>query len=57
MTLKLIFWILMLLWLIFSLVGSGYFGAQWGPWGNSVLLFVLFALLGWKVYGSPIKGG
>jgi len=53
MTLKLIFWILMLFWLVF--------GVWWnwpnrGPIVNSVLLFMLFLVLGWKVFGAPIQG-
>jgi hypothetical protein len=58
MTFALIFWIIMLLWLLFALAwNSGWPGvAQYGPWGNSVLLFVLFLLLGWKVFGAPVHG-
>ena len=26
----------------------------WGPVGNTMLLFVLFLLLGWKTFGPPI---
>jgi len=55
MSMSLIFWILMLLWLVFSIA------AHWGPagpywvWGNSALLFILFLLLGWQVFGAPVK--
>jgi hypothetical protein len=33
------------------------FGMVEGPWSgatNIVLLFVLFALLGWQVFGTPL---
>ena len=56
MSMGLMYWILMLLWLVFSLVwnfGGGAIG-QYGPAVNSVLLFILFVLLGWKVFGQPI---
>jgi len=53
MTLGLIFWILMLLWLVFSL---------WQNWplsgpaiGGSLLQFLLFLILGWQVFGAPIR--
>ena len=52
----LIFWVLMLIWCVFGiLVYTGHVGA-YGVVGNQVLLFILFLLLGWQVYGSPIKG-
>lgn len=47
-----IFWVLMILWLIFGL---------WTSWatpfliGGHVLTFVLLALLGWQVFGPPIR--
>lgn len=49
------FYVLMLLWLVF--------GLWWGlrPQGDrifaggSVLLFLLFLLLGWAVFGAPVK--
>ena len=56
MSMGLMFWVLMLLWFVFSLVsafGGGAIG-EYGPAVNSVLLFILFVLLGWKVFGKPI---
>lgn len=60
MTLGLIFWILMLLWLIFGLwtnwpgsPGGPYGG--WFPIGSTILLFILFLLLGWHAFGPPIR--
>lgn len=55
MSLGLLFWILMLLWL----VGYGYgtFRAPNPAWpviGPNILLFILLVCLGWKVFGSPI---
>lgn len=55
---SLIFWVIMLLWLL------AIAGAFWGPrdyhvylmTGSSVLNFILFALLGWQVYGPAVKG-
>ena len=55
MTLALAFWILMLIWFVFGiLIHFGYAGGPVGVWGNSLLLFVLFLLLGWKVFGAPL---
>lgn len=55
MSLGLLFWILMLLWL----VGYGYFTSRgpvaWPTVGPNILLFILLLCLGWKVFGSPIQ--
>jgi hypothetical protein len=54
MTLGLAFWILMLIWAVFGiLIHFGYAGG-YGVVGNTVLLFVLFGLLGWQVFGAPL---
>lgn len=57
----LIFWVLMLVWFVFALfVNLG--GAMLGAYGHvaqladEFLFFVLFLLLGWQVYGPPVKG-
>lgn len=56
MTLGLAYWILMLIWLVFGLVWHmGYVGAPFGPVGSVVLLFILFGLLGWQVFGPPLR--
>jgi hypothetical protein len=63
MTLGLAFWILMLLWLVLGFwwawpaagVGSPTYHA-WFPFGGTLLIFALFFLVGWKVFGPPIHG-
>ncbi len=53
MTFGLVFWILMLIWVVFGV---------WRDWpnhmalGGSLLQFILFLLLGWRVFGPPIHG-
>jgi len=56
MTRGLIFWVLMLVWLVFGIVV--HFGGMgpYGPLGSAILLFVLFFMLGWQVFGPPIRG-
>ncbi len=52
MTLAVWFWIFMALWFFFGI---------WRSWpepyniGNHFLYFILFILLGWQVFGSPVK--
>jgi len=53
MTFALIFWVLMLLWVVFGLWGH-WQPAPWTIWGHGVFLFILFLLLGWKVFGAPV---
>lgn len=58
MTLGLIFWIIMLLWFLGALYWN-WPGNPQGPYwqtGNTLLLFILFLLLGWKVFGAPVHG-
>lgn len=55
MTLGLCYWILMLIWAVFGLlVHFSVIGGPYGVVGNSLLLFVLFLLLGWQVFGPPL---
>ena len=46
----------MLIWLIFGLCVFGGVGGVYLVSGGSLLLFVLLALLGWSVFGPPIRG-
>jgi hypothetical protein len=56
MSAGILFWILMILSLLFG--WWHYLGraGRYGPYGINLLLFILLALLGWKVFGAPIKG-
>jgi hypothetical protein len=50
------FWIVMLLWLVLALwISWPAAGGSWVFTGNAVLLFVLFCLLGWQVFGAPVR--
>jgi hypothetical protein len=59
MTLGLLFWILMLLWLVGYGWGTFHGPAgqpvSWPTVGPNILLFILLLILGWKVFGSPIQ--
>jgi hypothetical protein len=45
----------MLIWLVFGLlVHFSVVSGSYTVLGNSVLLFILFLLLGWQVFGPPI---
>ena len=55
MTLGLAFWIIMLVWLVFgALLHFGMVGGIYAPAGT-LLLFVLFGLLGWQTFGPPLR--
>ena len=50
------FWILMLIWAVFGLLTHfGYVGGPYAVGTSTVLLSVLFALLGWQVFGAPLR--
>jgi hypothetical protein len=52
-----IFWVLMLIWAVFGLlVFGGFVGGPYGAAGNRLLDFILFLLLGWSVFGPPVRG-
>ena len=58
MPLGLMFWIIMFLWLIlgFWLYWPGRPTQPYGAVGNTLMLFILFLLLGWRVFGAPLQG-
>lgn len=55
MTIGLVFWILMLLWLVFGLWSRWPIG-NFNALGGDLLLFILLLLLGWRAFGAPIHG-
>lgn len=54
MSLRLLFWLLMILWLIFGIIVP-HWGAFGWSMGGTLLEFILFGILGWKVFGAPIS--
>lgn len=54
MSIGLAFWIIMLLWLLFR-VWQSWPSPGW-PVAGDLMLFILFLLVGWKVFGAPIHG-
>lgn len=57
MPIGILFWVLMLLWFFFGLwVGREDFQAgKYGFFGSSLLLFVLLALIGWRLFGPVLQ--
>jgi len=47
----------MALWLLFSGWRNFSTPANPFPWGGTLLEFLLFLLIGFKLFGSPIAGG
>jgi hypothetical protein len=54
MTFNVCFWVLMLVWAIFGYVTRANTNPRVTIGGNALLVFVLFVLLGWKVFGAPL---
>lgn len=56
---SMIFWMLMILWLVFGLLGPFWYPAGTNGvylrFGGELLLFIVIALLGWKVFGRAIQ--
>lgn len=55
MTKAFLFWVLMILWLIFGIVIPHSSALVTWATGGSLLEFILFALLGWQVFGKPVQ--
>ena len=57
MTLGFVYWFLLLCWLVFGLVGIYRpYPADRGLLGHALFFFILFFVLGWRVFGFPIQG-
>jgi hypothetical protein len=57
MSRALAFWILMLIWFVFALaVFGGFVVGTYAVGGGALLHFILFLLLGWQVFGAPLRG-
>jgi hypothetical protein len=58
MPLGILFWVIMILWLVFG-VWQNRAEIQGGKFivvGGTLLQFILFFLLGWKVFGFIVQG-
>lgn len=55
MPLAILYWILMLLWLVFFAVYIYPSNAVLFS-GQSLILFLLFLIIGWKLFGRPVQG-
>lgn len=56
MPIGLLFWLMMFIWVILYCLWRF---RTWGPYGllgNELFVFILFLLLGWGIFGAPIKG-
>ncbi len=56
MSMRMLYWILILLWVLF--LGWHSYNNGWTLYvgGGGIIQFILFVLLGWKVFGKPIEG-
>lgn len=56
MSLRMLFWLLMILWLVvFGVANFGPVGYQHYSYsGGGLLTFLLFVILGWQAFGKPI---
>ncbi len=52
-----LFWLLMILWFVFGIGGQWYEGPnrRYVLAGGAFLIFILFFLIGWKLFGFVIQ--
>jgi hypothetical protein len=56
MPLGILFWVLWVVWIIFGFaLHGGYVGGQYGSIGGELLIAVLFAIVGWKLFGPVVQ--
>jgi hypothetical protein len=55
MTRGLAYWVLMLIWLIVGIVWHFGLIGGYGAFGFALIPFLLFALVGWQVFGPPLR--
>lgn len=53
MTLQTWYWLFMALWLFFGIWRDR--ANLWPAIGGHALQFILFVIIGWQVFGSPVK--
>lgn len=51
------YWVLMLIWLVLGVIGTRGSDGKWAWFsaGGIGLQFVLFVLVGWKLFGPPLQ--
>lgn len=54
MPISVLFWVLMVLWFIFS-SWNGFLAGDKKVIGGNLLMFALFAILGWRVFGPVVQ--
>jgi hypothetical protein len=54
MTRGLAYWILMILWLVLGIAWHFALIGGYGVFGIALVPFLLFALIGWQVFGPPL---
>jgi Na+/proline symporter len=57
MPIGVLFWVLMIIWLLFGLYWhrGDYTRGNYGLVGGNLMLFVLLAILGWRVFGPILQ--
>ena len=55
MTRSLTFWVIMLVWIVFQFAVFGGLAGRFAA-ASPLVEFLLFLLLGWQVYGPPVRG-
>ncbi len=53
MTLTIAYWVLMLIWLVLGAVTIWHTGGYVFV-GSNIILFLLFLIIGWQLFGAPI---
>ncbi len=57
MPIGVLFWVLMLIWLLFGFYSyrADFSRGSYGVVGGNLMLFILLAILGWRVFGPILQ--
>ncbi len=57
MPMGILFWVIMIIWFLFGLYWNraDFAAGNYGPFGSSLILFILLCLLGWRSFGPPLQ--
>jgi len=57
MPISVLFWVIMIIWFFSGIYfhRSDFAGGNYGYVGGSLMLFVLLALVGWKIFGPLLR--
>ncbi len=57
MPIGILYWMILIIWFLFGLYWNGddIRAGKWGMMGGNLVLFILLALIGWRLFGPVLQ--